>query len=156
MNTKFTGDIGEQLAADYLKGEGYKILERNIELQGCEVDIICEANLDESGNLIKQKSSNRLANIAHKLLKIQPLERGERTLIFVEVKTRYGSEFGAPEESVTPYKVGRYVTAARAYSSQRRLANLALRFDIIAVDENGVRHIKDAFCENDARYPRSY
>lgn len=156
MNTKFTGDIGEQLAADYLKEKGYEILERNIELQGCEVDIICVANLDENGNLIKQNAKDKLVDFVHKMLKISPLEKGERTLVFVEVKTRYGREFGAPEESVTQYKVGRYITAAKAYISQRRLANMPIRFDIIAVDENGLRHIKDAFGYNDAKYPRNY
>lgn len=156
VNTKFTGDIGEQMAVDYLKEKGYKILERNIELQGCEVDIICEANFDENGNLIKSKSQNKLSSFVHKLLKISPLEKGEKTLVFIEVKTRYGAEYGAPEEAVNAYKVGRYVTCAKAYISQRRLANMAVRFDIIAIDEGGLRHIEDAFGYNDAKYPRNY
>ena len=29
MNTRFAGDVGEKIAADYLEKEGYKILENN-------------------------------------------------------------------------------------------------------------------------------
>lgn len=156
INTKFTGDIGEQMAVDYLKDKGYIILERNMELQGCEVDIVCEANFDENGNLIRSNAQNKFVKFVQNLLKIQPLEKGEKTLVFVEVKTRYGAEYGVPEEAVNNYKVGRYVTFAKAYTSQRRLSNVAVRFDIIAIDENGIRHIEDAFTYNDAKYPKNY
>ena len=42
MTTKEIGDIGEKLAAKFLKKQGYKIKERNIHLSHNEIDIIAE------------------------------------------------------------------------------------------------------------------
>lgn len=154
MNTRFAGDVGEKIAADYLEKEGYKILEHNAKYCDCEVDLICECYTDENGNLIRRNAKNAFVEKVHKLLKIQPLKRGERTIVFVEVKTRYGSEFGSAEEAVTAYKAGRYVTAAKSYLSQKRISGTNVRFDIIAIDDEGIRHIENAFCVSDAKYPR--
>ena len=40
MNTTSLGKYGEDLAADFLKKHGYKILERNFRIRGGEIDII--------------------------------------------------------------------------------------------------------------------
>ena len=154
MNTRFAGDIGEKIAADYLEKEGYKILESNAKYCDCEVDLICECYTDENGNLIKRNAKNKFVEKVHKLLKIQPLKKGERTIVFVEVKTRCGKEFGSAEEAVTAYKAGRYVTAAKSYLAQKRISGTNVRFDIVAIDDEGIRHIENAFCVNDAKYPR--
>lgn len=154
MNTRFAGDVGEKIAADYLEKEGYKILESNAKYCDCEVDLICECYTDKNGNLIKRNAKNKFVEKVHKLLKIQPLEKGERTIVFVEVKTRYGKEFGSAEEAVTAYKAGRYVTAAKSYLSQKHISGTNVRFDIVAIDDEGIRHIENAFCVNDAKYPR--
>ncbi len=156
MNTKISGDIGEQIAVDTLKEKGYKILERNAKYCDCEVDIICECYVDENGNLIRRNTLDVAKEFLSKITKRKAKIRGERTIIFVEVKTRYGDEYGAPEEAVTAYKVGRYITAAKSYLSMHRLVNANVRFDIFAIDENGYRHIENAFCENDAKYPHNY
>ena len=154
MNTRFAGDVGEKIAADYLEKEGYRILENNAKYCDCEVDLICECYTDENGNLIRLNAKNKFVEKVYKLLKIQPLEKGERTIVFVEVKTRYGKEFGSSEEAVTAYKAGRYVTAAKSYLSQKRISATNVRFDIVAIDDEGIRHIENAFCVNDAKYPR--
>lgn len=154
MNTRFAGDIGEKIAVDCLEKEGYEILERNAKYSDCEVDVICRCYTDGNGNLIRQKAENHFVKFVHKLLKIQPLKNGETTIVFVEVKTRYGDEFGAPEEAVTPYKVGRYVTAAKSYLYQHKLSGVNVRFDIVAIDEDGIRHIENAFYADEAKYPR--
>lgn len=154
MNTRFAGDVGEKIAADYLEKEGYKILERNAKYCDCEADLICECYIDENGNLIRRNAKTGFVEKVHKLLKIQPLNKGERTIVFVEVKTRYGKEFGSAEEAVTAYKAGRYVTAAKSYLSQKHISGTNVRFDIVAIDDEGIRHIENAFCVNDAKYPR--
>lgn len=41
-NTKAVGDIGEEIATEYLKGQGYKILERNTKYAGVELDIVAK------------------------------------------------------------------------------------------------------------------
>lgn len=40
MKTTAQGKIGEDLACDYLKKQGYKIIERNFRIRGGEIDII--------------------------------------------------------------------------------------------------------------------
>lgn len=40
MNKKIIGSFGEEIAAEYLKGVGYKILKRNYSVKGAEIDII--------------------------------------------------------------------------------------------------------------------
>lgn len=123
-NTTFVGNIGENIAADYLKAKGYRLIERNAKLCGVEIDIICETN-DKS-----------------------------RTIVFCEVKTRSDGEYGSAAEAVTPYKVGRYVTAAKAYLARKANLNRNLRFDIIEIGDDGIEHIESAFDEGDAKYPR--
>ena len=42
MNNKPTGNYGEDLACQYLKKLGYKILERNYRIRGGEIDIVAK------------------------------------------------------------------------------------------------------------------
>jgi len=72
------------------------------------------------------------------------------TLVFIEVKTRSGAGFGAPEESVTAAKQEQIRKIAQLYLLKKRLGDIPCRFDVVAVSadpEGGpiVRHIKDAF-----------
>ncbi|HOA35684.1 MAG TPA: YraN family protein [Bacillota bacterium] len=55
------------------------------------------------------------------------------TLVFIEVRTRTGSSFGIPAESVTPEKLNRLKKTARFYMQSRFGRELACRFDLIAV-----------------------
>ena len=42
MSTKLTGNYGEDLACEYLKKQGYKILKRNYRIRGGEIDIVAK------------------------------------------------------------------------------------------------------------------
>ena len=156
MNTKARGDVGEQIAKEYLEKEGYEILFQNAKLAGCEVDIIAECYADESGNLIRSNRTKRKKSTSKFLAKIKALfgvkskkkaskTIGERTIVFVEVKTRTDDDHGAPEEAVDGYKKGRYVTAAKAYQSKYGEQNTNIRFDVIAIEDGKVNHIENAF-----------
>ena len=70
---KRTGELGEEMAADFLTARGYRILERNFRCKGGEIDIIARAPEDKS-------------------------------LVFIEVKTRRGLSYGVPQLAVTPFK----------------------------------------------------
>lgn len=72
------------------------------------------------------------------------------TLVFVEVKTRTGTEFGSPEESVTPGKQRQIRRIALAFLTERNLGDVDCRFDVVSIlfDECGkwtLTHFKDAF-----------
>lgn len=159
-NTKAIGDIGEQLAAEYLEKSGYVILERNAKYCDCEVDIICECFEDENGNVLR-KSKGR-SGLASFISKIKSLGKGgsdkankgkaHKVIVFCEVKTRLSDEYGSGAMAVTPYKVGRYITAAKAYAARHFSANEALRFDIIEIADGEVTHIVNAFDVGDAKY----
>ncbi len=74
--------------------------------------------------------------------------RNENTIVFVEVKTRCGTEYGNPEDAVNFRKIRRIVNSADAYLRLHSI-DLDVRFDIVTVVvENGVfkvEHIKEAF-----------
>jgi putative endonuclease len=57
--------------------------------------------------------------------------RGE--IVFVEVKTRRGREYGLPEEAVTRRKRDHLRAVAYAYMSAHRLDQKPFRIDIVAV-----------------------
>lgn len=81
-------------------------------------------------------------------LEIDIVARCGDTIVFVEVKTRSGTDFGEPESFVNPAKQKHLIKAANAYLLERNI-NLEARFDIIAVLKNNnshtVKHLPDAF-----------
>lgn len=67
-------------------------------------------------------------------------------LVFVEVRARSDPGYGRPEETVGPRKRRRLVRAAQAYLARNPdHAQRRCRFDVVAVDGNGLRWIPDAF-----------
>ena len=54
--------------------------------------------------------------------------------VFVEVKTRDGSEFGGGAAAVTPFKQRRIALVALEYVSTHRLFDRPCRFDVVVVD----------------------
>lgn len=70
-------------------------------------------------------------------------------VVFVEVKTRMGDAFGAPEESVTARKRRNLRAVAAAYLEARGLWDAPYRIDVVAVmpDQQGMarlRHLEGA------------
>ena len=111
------GKMGEEIAVDYLKKKGYRIVERGYRLFRGELDIIAY---------------------------------DRATLVFVEVKTRAGTEFGLPEEAVTPAKQNQIKRIAQGYLMERGLVDTDCRFDVLAILINGddgpvITHFRDAF-----------
>ncbi len=62
---------------------------------------------------------------------IVALHRG--TLVFVEVKTRKSLAFGHPAEAVDLRKQRRLQRIASCYLGQRRLGDIPVRFDVVAL-----------------------
>jgi putative endonuclease len=69
--------------------------------------------------------------------------RHGQELVFVEVKTRRGSDFGTPEESITPAKARHLTATAQDYLQTRvepsDAANTSWRIDLVSVhlDKSG-------------------
>jgi putative endonuclease len=74
-----------------------------------------------------------------------------RTVVFVEVKTRTGTDAGEPLDAVTPEKQRRLTQAALAFLKYRGLLEHRSRFDVVSVvwpadaREPAIEHIINAF-----------
>jgi putative endonuclease len=55
------------------------------------------------------------------------------TLVFVEVKTKTHLAFGSPEAMVTRPKQRKMTQVAMLYVTQRRLPQVNIRFDVVAI-----------------------
>ena len=65
----------------------------------------------------------------------------QNTLVFVEVKTRIGQEFGLPEESVTPRKLREVVKTAQYYLAAHTGLPENLRIDVIGIELNNCEDV---------------
>ncbi len=89
----YVGKIGEDLARKYLEKNGYKILEQNYRTKYAEIDLVAE------------KSDSFL---------------GKKKLVFVEVRTKVGENFGSPEDTINKQKLWKVLQSARSYSAFKR------------------------------------
>ena len=64
-------------------------------------------------------------------------------LIFVEVKTRIGKNYGIPEEAVTRKKIREIIKTSQYYSLLHSALSQNLRIDVIAIELNPDRSIRD-------------
>lgn len=113
-SNKSVGDVGEELAVQYLLSRDYTILSRNYATAIGELDIVAT---DGAG------------------------------LVFVEVKTRFSEDYGAPSEAVDHNKINTIKNVASQYINQYCMHGLDVRFDIIEVyeRERKIRHLINAF-----------
>ena len=58
-------------------------------------------------------------------------------LVFVEVRTRRGCEFGSPEESVTGAKKKKLISLAFTYLQNHKNLPSLWRFDVVAIESDG-------------------
>jgi putative endonuclease len=69
--------------------------------------------------------------------------------VFVEVKSRSSSDFGFPEDFLSPQQEGRVRDASIHYLSEQNINAKDLRFDIISILISGqnidIEHFEDAF-----------
>lgn len=75
---------------------------------------------------------------------------GDRSLVFVEVKTRRSMSYGVPQLAVTPFKQHQISKAALTWIAHNHQHDQNARFDVIAIllDVDGrhtVEHIVNAF-----------
>ena len=124
MNTVDIGRLGEKHAANFLKRNKFKILEKNIHISHNEIDIIA-----------KNKEYIIFVEV-----------KTRRTGIDLY------SEFGTPASAVDLSKQKRTVEAARGYLKTTRYSKLQPRFDVIEVYINKddtsllhINHIANAF-----------
>ena len=99
------GKIGENLAREFLEKQGYKILEQNYKTKYAEIDLVAEKPM---GLFSKSK------------------------LVFVEVRTKVGENFGTPEDTLNKAKLWKVLKNALAYSAFKKWDGSA-RIDAICI-----------------------
>lgn len=121
LTTKELGRVGEAVAAMYLSGHGYEVLERNYRCAEGEADLIAYDRAEDVVVLAEVKT-RRVRNLDESIF---------------------------PEEAVNAKKRRRYRRIAACYAMDRFPVH-AIRFDVIAVTVSGgtvagVEHLVAAF-----------
>jgi putative endonuclease len=100
------GKIGEDLAREYLEKKGYKILEQNYKTKYAEIDLIVSA----PGGWAS----------------------GPKILVFVEVRTKIGEQWGAPEDTLNKQKLWKVLQNAKSYIGFKNWSEAA-RIDAVCI-----------------------
>ena len=98
-------------------------------------------------NYLKQHKYSIIAtNVSNFCGEIDIVAKQNDTYVFVEVKGRESTAFGAPYEAVTPYKQNKIRRTAQAYLKSKHLLDICdVRFDVISILDNEIEHLIDAF-----------
>lgn len=91
----YVGKLGEDLAKKYLEKKGYKVLEQNYKTKYAEIDLVAEKPEGFFGF-------------------------GQSKLVFVEVRTKIGENFGSPEDTLNQNKLRKVLHNALAYSAFKK------------------------------------
>jgi putative endonuclease len=101
-------------------------------------DLAC-AELERRGYAIIARRYRRRGG------EIDIIARDGTTVVFVEVKTREGAEYGKPCEAVTSHKRRRMGQIAVDFLARRRLIECPCRFDVVSIVIDGERAVIEVF-----------
>jgi putative endonuclease len=118
------GKQGEDIAAEWLEGQGFKVFDRNYRCERVEVDIVAFWSNPQNPALAE--------------------------LHFVEVKTLQDTRFSKPEDAVDVTKLQNLAKVAQFYCWERQLHNIPAVFDVISValdnpTEPVIKHFEDVW-----------
>ncbi len=100
-------------------------------------------------NYLKQKGYKIIGtNVKNLIGEIDIIAKDNKTLIFVEVKTRASNAFGSPLEAIDQRKQHKIRQVATMWQKQHKQLEAPSRFDAISIvgfEEPEITHIIDAF-----------
>ena len=136
MQTTKIGNKAEDQACKFLRLQGLQILFQNFRaLPYGEIDIIA---FDSCDNTHAQRDSGSESGMT--------IQSEADTLIFIEVKYRKRTKFAKAEEMLTYSKQQKLINAANIFLQQNpEYENCECRFDLVAINEDKIDWIKDAF-----------
>ena len=116
-NRRKTGERYEEKAADFLRENGYQIIEKNYRCRLGEIDLIARDERD-------------------------PV----RPLVFIEVKYRSSLRYGDPVEAVDLVKQKKIIRVSQYYRVGHQVPpSEAIRFDVVGILPDRICLIKNAF-----------
>ena len=105
---------------------------------GC-YEAAAAAYLEKQGLVILRK------NYRCRSGEIDLIARDGTCLVFVEVKYRTTDRYGSPLEAVNVRKQQTIRKVAEVYLLTRKQTDCEVRFDVVGICGDDIRHIKDAF-----------
>lgn len=106
---------------------------------GRDGEEIAAEYLTNSGYRIVEK------NYKNRFGEIDVIAKEGSTVVFVEVKTRKTSFYGAPSSAVDFKKQLRIGKVAVAYLTEKRLTHHPVRFDVVSICDGEIEVIRNAF-----------
>lgn len=108
----------------------WSVLQRLLSSTG----LLGEAGEREAARYLRRKNFRILQRrMRNRFGEIDLIALDDKTLVFVEVKTRTSADHGAPVEAVTAEKQRRLTNAAMAYLKRYRQLDRRYRFDVVSV-----------------------
>jgi len=87
-------------------------------------------------------------NYRNKIGEVDIIAYDKNVLVFVEVKTRLGTNYGYAFESVDSRKQKKIANTSLMYLQKNRMSDVQVRYDVIEVypmEEERVNHFENAF-----------
>ena len=159
-----TWKIGEQMAQEYMKKAGYKIVYTNFAERGFELDIVAilpkkiqfknlkidtKKKITELKVQLKDSEKKDKAKAKIKLLKnnINKVKETQKDLLVItEVKSRADDRFGKGCECIDLKKRSHLIRGAKYLMQMKEFQGMQVRFDIASVDYNKITYIENSFC----------
>ena len=164
MFNEETWKMGEQLAQEYMKKNGYKIVYTNFAERGFELDIVAILSKKLQFKKLKLETKNKIAELKKQLkdaknkdkiiAKIKLLKNNitkikttlNDLLVITEVKTRADDRFGKGCECIDLKKRSHLIRGAKYLTQMQEFKGMQVRFDIASVDYNRITYIENSFC----------
>lgn len=96
---------------------------------------VAAAHLESTGHLIVER------NWRCREGEIDLVTRDGETLVFVEVKTRRGHDYGGPEEALTSHKAQKLMRLGQLYVYEHALDDVNWRIDLVAIELDRQGHL---------------
>lgn len=110
--------------------------------------------LRRQGDKAEERAAKYLKDKGYKILKrnylcplgeVDIIAKKNGAIVFVEVKQRSSAGFGGAAAAVTKAKQKKVAKAAASFLKQSKAEYSSLMFDIIAITEDKLEHIQNAF-----------
>ena len=111
----------------------------NNRAKGRDGEALAEEYLTVRGYAILEK------NYRNRFGEIDIIALDGKTLVFIEVKTRYTNSHGIPADSVDARKQGRLGRVALSYISDKKIVNRPCRFDVLSICDSRIELFTNAF-----------
>ena len=152
MNDLKVWKDGENLVAEYLKKQKYKIIYKNFSCKIAELDIVAilpkivqKKNLKQE---MKLKILHAMSKNERSLLRYSyksQLKILKDVLVIVEVKSRSSKKYGSGFDAISEDKIVHLKRGAEVLLKMKKYKNMQIRFDVASVDLGEITYIENAF-----------